>query len=270
VAVPVDSGFAPAARAGELVFVAGAMANDDSGIAPAARLRSGSRWGGTQVSLETDYIIHRQLSQSLEPAGSSLERVVKAQVYVSDVDDIPAFNRSWRAVYGSSPPATTIVPVSGLAIVGGVVEINVLALAADATARPERVEAARPSSYDGHPAAVRAGDLLFISGLSATDEHGLAPPATDVPYFGSSIETQMERILGEAEEICSAAGTSLRNVVRAQHFHADLGELYGAYGVWRHHFPDLPVPLSAVQVPAPLPVPGTSVIVDLWVYAPEG
>jgi enamine deaminase RidA (YjgF/YER057c/UK114 family) len=158
--------------------------------------------------------------------------------------------------------------VAGFAIVGGVVEINVLALAGDGAARPDRIETAHLSSYDGHPAGVRAGDLLFISGLSATDERGSAASAADVPYFGSSIEGQMEHILGAAEEICSAAGTSLRNVVRAQHFHSDLGELYGAYGVWRHHFPDLPVPLSAVQVPGPLPVPGTSVIVDLWVYAP--
>ena len=33
-------------------------------------------------------------------------------------------------------------------------------------------------------------------------------------------------------------------------------------------YPVQPVPFTAVRVPAPLPVPGCSVIVDPWFYAP--
>jgi hypothetical protein len=29
-----------------------------------------------------------------------------------------------------------------------------------------------------------------------------------------------------------------------------------------------PLPFSAVEVPAPLPVPGASVLIEAWVYAP--
>jgi len=29
-----------------------------------------------------------------------------------------------------------------------------------------------------------------------------------------------------------------------------------------------PVPFSAVEVPHPLPVPGCTVMLDIWVYAP--
>ena len=64
------------------------------------------------------------------------------------------------------------------------------------------------------------------------------------------------------------AGTSLEHVVRIQQFHTDLREFYPTYQVWERYLPGRPLPFSAVQVPAPLPVPGCTVLLDLWVYAP--
>ena len=37
--------------------------------------------------------------------------------------------------------------------------------------------------------------------------------------------------------------------------------------VWQHHLPGRHLPFSAVEVPF-LPVPGCTVQLDLWVYAP--
>jgi hypothetical protein len=45
--------------------------------------------------LETDFIIKRKLISSLEGAGASLDSIVKAQVYLSDRDDVPGFNEVW-------------------------------------------------------------------------------------------------------------------------------------------------------------------------------
>jgi hypothetical protein len=56
--------------------------------------------------------------------------------------------------------------------------------------------------------------------------------------------------------------------VRVQQFHTDLNELYPACRVWQRRLPGRPLPLSAVQVPEPLAIPGCSVQLDLWVYAP--
>jgi enamine deaminase RidA (YjgF/YER057c/UK114 family) len=77
----------------------------------------------------------------------------------------------------------------------------------------------------------------------------------------------MDYMLTNARKICASAGTSLANVVRIQQFHTDLNEFYPAYQVWQQHLPGQHLPYSAVEVPF-IPVPGCSVLLDLWVYAP--
>jgi hypothetical protein len=37
---------------------------------------------------------------------------------------------------------------------------------------------------------------------------------------------------------------------------------------WQRRLPGRPLPFSAVEVPAPLPVPGASVMMEVWVYSP--
>jgi enamine deaminase RidA (YjgF/YER057c/UK114 family) len=120
---------------------------------------------------------------------------------------------------------------------------------------------------------VKAGDLLFLSGLMALNENGLvaeARPDPGQPYLMSSIKAQMCSILSCAGEICKRAGTSLENVVRIQHFHTDLNELFLALEVWQEMLPGLPLPFTAIGVPRHMPAPGVSVLLDLWVYAPGG
>jgi len=117
---------------------------------------------------------------------------------------------------------------------------------------------------------VRAGDLLFISGLMAVDEAGLVEAARlnpSQPYFGSAVQAQMDVLLENAQKICRAAGTSLANAVRIQQYHTDLRDFFPAYQVWERHLPGCYLPFSAVEVPF-LPVPGVCVQLDLWVYAP--
>ncbi|MEN3355527.1 MAG: hypothetical protein V7640_3685, partial [Betaproteobacteria bacterium] len=87
------------------------------------------------------------------------------------------------------------------------------------------------------------------------------------PYFGSSVQSQMHAMLDTAQKICRAAGTSLQNVVRIQQYHTDLSEFHAADQVWQQHLAGQHLPFSAIKVPF-LPVPGCSVQLDLWVYAP--
>jgi enamine deaminase RidA (YjgF/YER057c/UK114 family) len=118
---------------------------------------------------------------------------------------------------------------------------------------------------------MRAGDLLFFSGLVAADAQGLIERARldpRQPYYGSSIEAQMAYLLAVAGAVCRQAGTSLANVVRIQQMHTDLTEFYPACQQWHHRLPGVSLPLAAFQVPAPLLVPGCTVQLDLWVYVP--
>jgi enamine deaminase RidA (YjgF/YER057c/UK114 family) len=87
------------------------------------------------------------------------------------------------------------------------------------------------------------------------------------PHFGSAVHLQMGYMLAHAQRICKKAGTSLANVVRAQQFHTDLADFNGAWHVWQQHLPGQYLPFSAIEVPA-LAVPGSVVMLDLWVYVP--
>lgn len=129
------------------------------------------------------------------------------------------------------------------------------------------------TTFAGQAQAVRAGDLLLTSALLAADEDGILPSAAmdpRQPHFGGGAEAQAEAILDSAERLCAAAGTGLANVVRAQHFLTDIADFQAVYRAWQRRLPGRPIPFSAVEVPAPLPVPGAVAMIDLWVYAPGG
>ena len=275
-AVHPTSGYSLALAAGDYVFVAGRMADSftfGEGIAQAARLPQGHLWKGSPIKLEAEFIIREKLVPTLKAAGSSLKNVVKCQVYMRDADDFAAFNEVWAGFFPRAMPATTLVPTAtpGFFVSDARIEINTIALRDGGKTKKEIVDAGIIPAYSGHTQAVRAGDLLFISGMLANDRNGLIESARidpARPYFGSSVQVQMDYMLTNAAKLCKVAGTSLANVVRIQQFHTDLKEFYPAYQTWQQHLPGQHLPFSAVEVPF-LPVPGCTVQLDLWVYAPQ-
>jgi enamine deaminase RidA (YjgF/YER057c/UK114 family) len=105
----------------------------------------------------------------------------------------------------------------------------------------------------------------------AIDQDGLVAAAgvdPRQPWFSSSPEAQAECIVDNVERLCEAAGTSIHNVVRVQQFHTDLGEFYPIYKVWERRLDGRPFPFSAVEVPSPLPVPGATVMIEVWAFVP--
>ena len=274
---PSTSSFVPVVKAGNLVFVAGFLAasgpGDLDGVAKEAKVPEGHLWKGNRIQLEAGYVIREKLIPALAGAGLGLQDVVKANVFLRDIDDVPAFNQVWAEAFGGVPPATSITPTSnpGFAIADSRIEINLVA--STDRAKVTRIQSSRAADAvcDGHPVAVRAGDLLLFSGMLAADRDGLVPSARIAErhrYLASSIEAQMEYLIDLAEDACEKAGTSLRNAARILQVHTDLADFLPACRVWQRRLPDLPLPISAARVPAPLIVPGCSVQLDLWVYAP--
>lgn len=80
------------------------------------------------------------------------------------------------------------------------------------------------------------------------------------------MQHQMRAILGAADEICRAAGTTLANVVRAHHFVSDLSLVYPALRVWHERLDGAPIPFAALRTA--LPVPGCDILLDIWAYRP--
>lgn len=268
---PATSGWSPVTRLGDWIFVAGQVPREEHGLPPEAHVPEHSHWAGYEIRKQATYTINKRLRAALEAGGSSFESTVKAQVYLGNIEDLPHFLDVWHGFFGAPGPALTVVPASGFGPTQGIIEINVIALAENGATRKQVIEADVPSTMTHGPRAVRAGDLLFISGLLPVDEDGLVPSARGnprMPHFQSSVQAQMRHMLASAQTICAAAGTSLENLVRVHQFHTDLGEFYPAFGVWEELLPGRPVPFSAVQVPGPLAAPGCTVMLDLWVYAP--
>jgi enamine deaminase RidA (YjgF/YER057c/UK114 family) len=276
--VHASSGYSPVLTCGDFVFVAGqtaeALKHEEGPIDPSARLFPGHLWKGSPIKLETEFILTRKLRPALATVGNRLEDVVKAQVYVRDVGDIPKFNEVWRKYFPKAPPATTIITTAtpGFVCEVGRIEINTISLRRRGGTKKQVVDAGVPMPHAGQVQAIRAGDLLFLGGLMAVDRRGRLAPEARIdprqPRFGSAAELQMEFLLAQAGKICRKAGTSLANLVRVQQFHTNLADFHAAWRVWDRHLPGRPLPFSAIEVPA-LAVPGAVIQLDLWVYVPR-
>jgi enamine deaminase RidA (YjgF/YER057c/UK114 family) len=273
------SGYSPALRAGDFVFAAGVTASASGeeaarrGLAEAAQRPEYAQWRGEPIKLETRYIIEKKVIPVLELGGASLANVLKAQVYMTDVEDFASFNVVWKDYFPKNPPVTTLIPSGGESISNrhARIELNVIALTDNGATERRVIDTDVYTGYDSNSVAIKAGDLLFVSGLMAIDHNGLVQRARVDPRqvnLQSTIHAQADCILQNAKAICEAAGTSLRNVVRAQHFLTDIHDFYGVYRVWREHLPEAPIPFSAVEIASPLPVPGCTLLMDLWFYAP--
>ena len=272
--IHASSGYSPALSAGDFRFVPGqtaeALNEAEPGLDPEAR-RGRGLWKGTAIKLETDFIIRRKLKPTLEAVNASLDTVVKAQVYLREQDDIPGFREVW-AQHFPTEPATTIIATAtpGFIIPESRIEINTIALASGGKTKKEIV-APVPPLFQGGTTAIRAGDLLFISGLMAVCNGSMAPGTKSdptQPFYAIPVKAELREILAQAEAICRAAGTSLKNAGRIQQFHADLADLPATLEVWSEAMDGMPLPLSPVEV-AWLPVPEARLQIDLWVYAPE-
>ena len=129
VASAPTSGFVPAVICDDFIFVAGQMAhNPGQGLDPRAHVPEHSAWAGTEIRKQTEFLILEKLKPALEAAGSSLERSLKAQIYLADIEDAPDCLDVWNQYYADIPCAVTVVPTKSFATVGGIIEINLMAL----------------------------------------------------------------------------------------------------------------------------------------------
>jgi len=100
--------YSPAVSCGNMLFLAG----------------KGGREG--DVKAQTKWVLD-ELQKELENAGSSMEKVVKANVYLADIKDFAAMNEVYLGRFGDAPPARTTVAPAGLPGNGALVEIDVIA-----------------------------------------------------------------------------------------------------------------------------------------------
>jgi enamine deaminase RidA (YjgF/YER057c/UK114 family) len=265
-------GVAPAVTCGDFVFVSGQMASaSGEALDPRAQVPPHMRWGASGIRRQTEHLIAEKLTPVLVAAGSSWEQVVKAQVYLDDVGDLPDFLDVWSEHLGDIPCALTVVPATAFRIVGGLVEINLVALRNEAADRKSVVDVDLPDGAAFGP-CVRAGELLFPSGLMGVAADGVvAGSAVSEALDGLAHagHSQACAIYDYADAVCSAAGTSMGNAVRAQYFVTDVRQFPGIAAAWTRRYSDEPHPFWCVQVPGPLPPSDAVLVADFWMYLPD-
>jgi enamine deaminase RidA (YjgF/YER057c/UK114 family) len=195
-------------------------------------------------------------------AGSSLDQVVKAQVFLMDLDDFAGFDEVWREYFKTPPPRTTI-GTTGLLVADTLIEIDLIGVKSGVERKA--VKSSIPQPLANYTEAFVAGDLVFAAGQLASDfDTGVAPEARvdpAFPYYGSAIKKQARYILENLKKTFEAAGSSLDDVVKAQVFLMDLNDFCGFDEVWKEYF-KTPPPRTTVGTTGLL-VEGTLVEIDL-------
>lgn len=107
--------FSPAVRVGHMVYLSGQLGN-----VPGTR-----QLVDTGIAAQTRQALEN-IKAVLAAAGSSLARVVKCTVFLTDIRDYAAMNEVYATFFPKDPPARSTVAGSGLAL-GARIEIDCLA-----------------------------------------------------------------------------------------------------------------------------------------------
>ena len=230
--------YTEAYRVGGLVFAAGQLPSDfRTGIPAEARTDPAFPYYGSDIKKRTHYVL-RNLARTFEAAGSSLDHIVKAQVFLEDLDEFDAFDEVWKE-YFRNPPARTTVGTSGLLVRDAMIEIDLIGYV------PGEVECGAVKSHAPQPLAnyteaYRVGDYVFAAGQLPSDfRTGIPAEArTDpaFPYYGSDIKKRTRYVLDNLARTFAAAGSSLDDVIKAQVFLQDLNEFNAFDEVWKEYF----------------------------------
>ncbi len=260
-----------AVQSGSFVFVSGLYATDfETGIP----VRSDPRFpfaGKTDVELQAEYILDN-LQKILRAAGTKLDQVVKTEVYLAEPALLPWIEVVWREWFPKDPPARTVIEVGYEHLIpGALLEVFAIAVVPEGETRKEVIAPpGYPKPWEHCSPAVKAGPLLFHSGLPATDSKTGIPVGKDpdFPFYRSTAEDQTDYVLGNMEKCARAAGTTLQNAVKSQLYHVDRNDFHEIDRVWKRYM-DVPPPRSAMEIKG-LMVPGARMTANLITLIPDG
>ncbi|MFA6944534.1 MAG: RidA family protein [Pedobacter sp.] len=101
-------------RYGNLVFVSGTGADAESVF---------------EIRTDTDFVL-KKMEKRLIAAGSSMDKVLKVTVFLSDMNDFQGMNEVYKGRFGKNPPVRSTVAVAKGGIPGrSIIEIECIAYA---------------------------------------------------------------------------------------------------------------------------------------------
>lgn len=117
IADPSPSGFTAVVKAGNTVYIAGMVSQDENGNVV----------GAGDAEAQTRQIWHN-IGVAVAAAGGSLSDIVKTTTYVTNIAHAPAVRAVRGALFPHNPPTSTLLVVSELANPAYLVEIEAIAV----------------------------------------------------------------------------------------------------------------------------------------------
>ena len=200
--------------------------------------------------------------------GMSLEHIVKTNIYVTQCQDLGAFYRVWKEFFPKSTTACSIVEIPTVGINPKIhVTMDCIAALPEKISlkQIERIPSDRPHIGLGGCAAVKAGDLIFISSHVGVNDEGKAILKCSelgreaqlfmkhVPMATARTEAtvaQFWSISQQVNALLKKAGSSEENVVTFYTFVRSMNrELYITHPVRKIFYPDPPSGRTSFGMP---------------------
>ncbi len=173
----------------------------------------------------------KNLTRTLEAAGSNLSRVVSVSVYLTDDRHYEAMNEVFRETFSDPASAPTRATVrTDLAAPAGFIEISMVAVREGVELRRITPEGWRPARQ-GFAYGVLAGETLFVSGLVSSDPK-------QGGFVNGDIGEQVQRTLDNLGAVLEAAGMSYSDIVSNKIYLRDGRDFSGMNEVYRAVFPE--------------------------------
>lgn len=260
------------ARAGNLVFTGGGLAvRPSSGVPLEVQPLEGYPYHWSRINREIKDIFAR-FDPLLAAASSCRASTLRINSFHTDPADVYEALRLRPEIFGTSPPASTLVLVPGLPVLNSRVCIDTIGLSGDAehdalfTTKPgapmpphERIWGQKI-----YAKAVRGGGFIFTAGrtnnvIGGSDD-STARGLSDLPFAADRAEVTTKMILSYLTQSLSEFGASLRDVVRAEIHLSDMTQLAGLERVWRAAFPDNPP--SRIIMPTKFPTTYSTIEIE--------
>ena len=248
------SNYELATRAGDYTFYAGVVgAHPQTGvIVRGAAELTDAAWprpaGGLAerlllepISAQT-FTIHRLMRDMLAEHGAGPQNVLRHNVYLRDMAQLPETERIARQFYPVRPPASTVIGIESLARSDFLIEIE--AITCDGASLQAAPALERVACWGHNASAVRGCDLVFTSALLGYDpvrgEVVMLPgdlerteadivtkaisglPVTSRGQLAAAVQTQS--ILGQIERTLASLDSRLKNLVKITVYLRDMGE----------------------------------------------
>src|SRR5262249_15982081 len=145
-----------------------------TGVPPQARKQAGFPFYGSGIQLQTTDIL-QNLKKTFEAARSSLDHVVKAQVFLTDLHNFHRPHTVWHPHF-HLPPSPTTSRRTGLLVADTLVEIVLIAYVPRKGLKHEVVASSIPRPLANYNEAFGVGLFPFAARLRASDFKTGVPP----------------------------------------------------------------------------------------------